>query len=139
MAAFRRAARGRGWTERDDMLRDVAGLLGYQRLGTNIRQTLKGHMRAAIRRQIIEPDGEYVRALTGSMTDYSREDLRDVLCSVMRLGKSYDREEVIYATAHHLGFKRVSETVRSPIKSAINSAIRQGALAYEGSEIWREE
>ena len=56
----------------------------------------------------------------------------------MRRGKSYDREEVIYATAHHLGFKRVSETVRSPIKSAINSAIRQGVLDYEGSDIWRE-
>lgn len=125
--------------ERDDMMRQAAARFGYERIGSSIRDTLKGHMRAAIRRGILEADHDYVRAWTVTMSDYSRDELRDTLCSVMRKGNTYGREETIYATAHHLGFKRVSETVRAPIKSAINSAIRQGVLDYQGSEIWREE
>jgi predicted small metal-binding protein len=52
---------------------------------------------------------------------------------------SYEREDVIRSLAHHLGFVRVTDTIREPIKSAINSAIRQGLLGYEGSVIWRAE
>ena len=120
------------------MLREVAGLLGYQRLGSRIKETLKGHMRAAIRRGIIEVDGDSVRTLTATMNDYAREELRDTLISVMRKGETYEREDVIYAVAHHFGFSRVTDAVRDPIKSAINSGIRQGILGYEGSVIWRE-
>ncbi|MCA9028879.1 MAG: hypothetical protein KDA86_26990 [Planctomycetaceae bacterium] len=125
--------------ERTEMLREVAGLLGYQRLGSRIKESLKGHMRAAIRRRVIEADGDSVRTLTATMNDYTREELRDTLISVMRKGTTYEREDVIYAVAHHLGFSRVTDAVREPIKSAINSAIRQGVLGYEGSMIWREQ
>jgi hypothetical protein len=139
MAAFRQAARNRGWMERTEMLRKVAGLLGYQRLGSRIKETLKGHMRAAIRRGIIEADGDSVRTLTATMNDYTREELRDTLVSVMRKGTTYEREDVIYTIAHHLGFSRVTDAVRDPIKSAINSGIRQGILNYAGTTIWRGE
>lgn len=138
MAAFRQAARGRGWIEREEMLREVAGLLGYQRLGPRIRETLKGHLRAAIRRGILEPNGDFVRALTATMDDYTLEALRDTLTSVMRKGTIYDREDIIRAIAHHLGFTRITDAVRHPLKFALNSAIRQGMLGYEGNAIWRE-
>lgn len=138
MAAFRRAARTRGWMERTEMLREVARLLGYQRLGSRIKKDLAGHMRAAIGRGIIEADGSSVRMLTATMNDYPKEQLRKTLISVMRKGTTYEREDVIHAVAHHLGFSRVADTVRTPIKSAINSAIRQGTLGYQGSVIWRE-
>lgn len=120
------------------MLREVAGLLGYQRLGSRIEKTLKGHMRAANRRGIIEADGDSVRALNATMSDYTREELRDTLISVMRKGTNYEREDVICAVAHHLGFSRVTDAVRDPIKSAINSGVRQGILGYVGSVVWRE-
>jgi hypothetical protein len=137
MAAFRQAARGRGWTEREEMLREVAGLVGYQRLGPRIRETLKGHFRAAIRRGILESDGDFVRALTVTMDDYTLEALRDTLISVMRKGTTYNREEVIQAVAHHLGFTRITTATRHSLKSALNSAIRQGVLGYEGNLLWR--
>jgi len=137
MAAFRQAARGRGWIERKVMLREVAGVLGYQRLGPRIRESLKGHLRAAIRRGILERDGDSVRPLTATMDDYTLEALRDTLASVMRKGTTYDREEVLQAAAHHLGFVRITENVRRPLKSALNSAIRQGLLGYEGNVVWR--
>lgn len=121
------------------MLRGVAGLLGYQRLGSRVKKALAGHMRAAIRRGIIEADDTSVRVLTATMNDYAREELRDTLISVMRKRTTYEREDVIYTVAHRLGFSRVTDTIRAPIKSAINSGIRQGILGYEGSVIWREQ
>ena len=57
----------------------------------------------------------------------------------MRTGTKYEREDVMHALARHLGFARVTDTSREAIKTAINSAIRQGVLGYEGSVIWREE
>ena len=71
MAAFRQAARGRGWLGRDELLKDVSLVLGYQRLGPKIEEALRGHLRAAIRRRIIETDGpELVHAGTATMADY---------------------------------------------------------------------
>ena len=46
-------------------------------------------------------------------------------------------EDVIHALLRYLVFVRVTDAIRQPIKSAINSAIRQGLLGYEGSVIWR--
>jgi hypothetical protein len=138
MAAFRQAARGRGWTDREEMMREVAGLLGYQRLGPRIRESLKGHLRAAIRRGILEPDGDFVRALTVTMDDYTLEALRDTLTSIMRKGTTYDREDILRAAAQHVGFTRITDAVRRPLKSALNSAIRQGLLGYARNVVWRE-
>jgi Eco57I restriction-modification methylase/MmeI, target recognition domain len=139
MAAFRQAARGQGAVMREELLKEVSTILGYQRLGSKVDETLRGHLRAAIRRGIIEDDAGMVRAATTTMNDYSLEELRTALCSVMRKGTNYEREEATYAAARHLGFARVTDSVREAIKSAINSGIRQGILGYDGSLIWREE
>ena len=120
MAAFRQAARGRGWLERDELLKDVSLVLGYQRLGPKIEESLRGHLRAAIRRRIIETDGpSLVRAGTATMSDYEPRRASGGFRSVMRKGTHYDREDVIHALARHLGFVRVTDTIREPIKSAI--------------------
>jgi hypothetical protein len=140
MAAFRQASRGRGWLDRDELLKEVSVVLGYQRLGPNIDEALRGHLRSAIRRRIIEADGpNLVRAGTVSMADYELEDLRETFRSVMRKGTTYEREDVIHSLARYLGFARVTDTSRDAIKSAINSGIRQGILGYEGSVVWREQ
>ena len=140
MAAFRQAARGRGWLDRDELLKEVSVALGYQRLGPKIEEALRGHLRAAIRRRIVEADGaSLVRAGTGTMADYGLDELRETFRSVMRKGASYEREDVIHALARYLGFARITDNSRDTIKSAINSAIRHGVLGYEGSVIWREE
>ena len=138
MAAFRQATRGRGSLEREELLKEVSVVLGYKRLGPKIEEALRGHLRAAIRRKIIEAEGTQVRAGTTTMADYALDDLREVFVSVMHKGTKNEREEVIHAVARHLGFARVTETVRQSIRSAINSGIRQGVLAYEGDVIWRE-
>jgi hypothetical protein len=140
MAAFRQAARGEGLLDRAELLKEVSVVLGYQRLGPKILEALRGHLRAAIRRRIIETDGpNLVRAGAISMADYEPNELMEVFRCVMRKGTKYDREEVIPALARHLGFVRLTDSIREPIRRAITRAIRHGLLGYDGSIIWRGE
>ncbi len=139
MAAFRQASRGRGWMERDELLKEVSLVLRYQRLGPKIEEALRGHLRAAIRCRIIETDGpSLVRSGTSTMADYDLEELRESFRSVMRKGTRYEREEVIASLARYLGFVRLTDSIHQAVKAAITSAIRHGLLGYEGSLIWRD-
>ena len=139
MAAFRQAARAQGEMTREQLLKEVSLLLGYQRLGPKIEEVLRGHLRAAIRRRIISANAADAWLETPTMGSYTRDELVATFTSVMRPGTRYEREDILRATANYLGFRRLTETTRTPLKSAINSAIRQGTLGYEGSLIWREK
>ena len=139
MAEFRQESRKLGRTSRDELLKAVSQELGYKRLGSKIEDELKGHQRAAIRRKIIGANGDEVWPETPSMDDYERDDLIDTFKSVMRKNEEYERDEVIRSLANYLGFRRLTESVREPIKSAINGAIRRDMLGYEGDLIWRED
>ena len=138
MAAFRQAARGRGVTDRDELIKEASVVLGYERLGSRVEEALRGHLRAAIRRKIIGANGLEVSIEAPAMADYDREVLIDTLVSVMRKNREYEREDVYRAVANHLGFRRLTDTVRTPIKCAIYGAIRQGVLDYQGDLLWRQ-
>ena len=136
MAAFRQVAHSLGEADREEILRRVARELGYEGLRKPIRERLTSDLRVAIRRKIVAVC-ELVCPETPTMADYQRDELVGFLCSVMRKGTRYEREDVIRAVANHLGFRRLTDTVRTPVKSAINAAIRRGVIAYEGNLIWR--
>ncbi len=138
MAAFRQAARNRGWMTRDELLKRVADHLGYRRLGTVIRQRLKNHLRAALRRRIIAADGpDRVAAGTTSMTDYSTDDLVDVVRSVLRPGQAMRTDDATRAVANHLGFTRLVGSVQAPIAAALDAAARRGTLEADDDTIRR--
>jgi hypothetical protein len=138
MARIRQKTRGRGWMDREELLKEVSLTLGFQRLGPRIRETMESHLRTAIKRKILEPDSDQVRIYAASMDQYDLEVLRDTLCSVMRAGKRYEREEVIQLVSHYLGFSRVTDNVRQSMKSAFRSGLLQGILSADGDVIWRE-
>ena len=69
------------------------------------------------------------------MADYTRDELVDTIRSVTRKGCLYDRDELIEAVADYLGFNRVNDGIRTPIKSAINGAIRRGTLERAGTMV----
>ena len=125
IAAFRQAARGQGWMERAELLKHVSLVLGYQRFGPKIEEALRNHLRAAIRRRIIETDSiKLVHSGTASMADYSLDELRETFRSVMRKGTNYDREDVIHALAHYLGF--VASRTRFASRSSRRLTLRSG-------------
>jgi len=137
MAAFRKACRGRGSLSREDLLREVAMVLGYQRTGSAVHERLKGHLRAAILRGIVEPNGDLVRPLTRTIDDYALDFLIDTVRSVMRSDQHYRREEAVRASAQHLGFSRINKQIDTTLRKAISTAIRRGDLVSDREEIWR--
>ena len=137
MIAIRRVARREPPMPRDDFIKELATELGYRRVGSNIRTHLSGHIRAAVRRDILENNGGELDLATNSITDYTRDELIDAITSVMRKRSTYEREEVIRAVANHYGFKRVTQSIRKQIKSAINGAIRRDIIERAGSDIRR--
>jgi len=137
MSHFRAASRAGGEMTEEGLFHLVLARLGFERLGTKVTPILKGHLKAAIGRGIIERDGFFVRGKTPTILHYERPVLVDALTSVMRKNHPYEREEVIQALAVHLGYSSVSDAMRETMKSVFNSAIRQGVLIREGSTITR--
>jgi hypothetical protein len=54
---------GRKWWARDDAIRAAAHRLGFRRTGSQIRDALKSAINGAIRRGLLEYDGNRVRRL----------------------------------------------------------------------------
>ena len=121
--------------EETELLRLVARRLGYQRLGRAIEQVLKKHLRTAIRRGIITRSEDLLFANTRGIDDYSRDELCQVLCSIMRRGRQYERGEISALVAKHLGFSRVTDNARTGVRSAITTAIRRGDLVSDKSGV----
>lgn len=143
MAAFRSACWGAGEVPEDELLREVARRLGYQRLGSSIRETLRGHLRAAIRRGIVERvaggRGDTLKGATPLISGYDDEALLAAIRSVLRKGEERDRDEVTRAVAAHLGFVRVTDAIADRMKAVYRVGVRRGVLGGERGTVWREE
>jgi hypothetical protein len=139
MAHFRAACRGAGEMTETELLRAVAQRLGYTRLGQNVHTELKKHLRAAIRRGIIERDGDYVFCPTAIFRNYDDEFLLESLKSAMAKDREYDREEVLYNLALYLGYSNVTDAMRERMKAIFNMAIRRGSLGKRGKWVLRQE
>lgn len=139
MAAFRTVCRGRGWMSRAELIKETSLRLGYLRVGSRIERRLRNELRAALRRRIVEADGpDLVRGATATFDDFETDELVSAIGSVVRRGCNYEREEVIRAVATHLGFQKVTATVRDRMRTGLNAAIRRGLLSYSGTIVWRE-
>jgi hypothetical protein len=133
MYEFRQATRGTGQMEETELSRSVACWLGYQRLGHAIEQVLKKHLRTAIRRGIMTRSEGLLSANRRGIDGYSRDELCQVLCSISRRGRPYDRDEIPALVAKHLGFSRVTDNGRTAVRSAVTIAIRRGDLVSDRS------
>jgi hypothetical protein len=134
MAAFRQAARGLGTMDREELLKEASIRLGFERMGSKVHITLTNHLRAALRRGVIDNEGHRVRAGRATMDEYDRDDLVDTIKSVTSKGCVYEREELVHMVAAHLGFTRVTAQMHEPVKSAVNAAIRREVLERDGVE-----
>jgi hypothetical protein len=137
--AIRTVAASNGELSRDEFIVAVARELGYARTGSKIHDAVDGAIRAAARRGIVETGSFGVARGKVNIGDWSRDDLVDALCSVMRKGSNYEREDAIKLAAAHLGFKRVGPNIDEAFRSAINGGIRRQVIGKDGHLIWREE
>jgi hypothetical protein len=139
MITFRAISREHGPLPQREFLRFVARRLGYERLGKNVAQLLKGHLRAAIRREIVQRD-ESTRDIgpgIRDIVDYDPTVLVKTILAVIRPGTALDRDSTIRDAARYLGYRNVTEIVRKELRSAINRGIRRGFLIADRNELRR--
>ncbi len=139
MAVFRSFVRSKGFIERDQFIRLVAHEMGYKRVSSRIYSILKGHIIAAIRRDILETETGWVRIKTNTIEEYHPNDLIRALWSVLPKNRYSSREDTMRAAAEHLGFRRLTERARMNIKAAMRVAIRRGILKGDKEDIWRAD
>jgi len=125
-----------GPRDRETALHDVAEALGYQRVGTAIREVLGRDLLTAVKRGILENDRGELRLFARNLTDYHRDDLKANMLSA--IGRGWvEREEAIRLLARWLGFARTGSEMKLEGKSLINGLIREGRLESEGREMVR--
>lgn len=139
MIAFRATTREEGTLPQNDFLRCVARRLGFERLGKKIGQALKGHLRAAIRREIVQRD-EATRDISPGIReigDYDGNVLVKTVLAIVQPGTVSDRESVIRDAANYLGYRNITQAVRKELKNAISRGIRRGLLVADDDELRR--
>ena len=139
LPAFRQALAAQArWGSDEDLLRAVAQRLGYERLGSRVKEVLRGLLRAALLRRIAErqEDGS-LSSGPRTLDAYSRDELIEVIPSVLRKGQGLDRDDLMRAILQHLAFQRLTEPAQEALKSALNGAIRRGVIEVSGPNLVR--
>ena len=139
MALCRKVLRGHGEMTVDAFIKALSVALGHGRLSAGIRAGLEKQLRTAKRRGVVE-SGEArgtVCLSTRRITDYNTDYLVESLPKVMRKHASYEREVVMTALAHFVGFRRMTDQVHEVMRSVLNKAIRRGILERDGRDVRR--
>jgi hypothetical protein len=140
LSAFRRVARGKGWLDRLDLLREVAGVLGFQRLGSKTEEALRNSLRVAVRRGVVETDGpDQVRGNPLPLDELAIEHLEAFFKSALQKGLRTHRDLMPAAMQEYFGFSRLTDSLAEQAKRSITRCLRAGVISGQGNYIWREE
>lgn len=133
---MRRAFADGAARDRETALHDLASALGYQRLGSRIREVLSDHIRTAVRRGILQNERGQISIGCHTIKDYGRPFLKEQFIS--SLGRSWiERPDAVRNFAHWLGYQRTSPALDEIARSLINGLIREFRIEASGSLIRR--
>ncbi len=135
-AIFTCAAR-REVTDREDLTRQVAVTLGFQRLTANLREVIASGINSAIRRGLVNYDAQNIHRVAASYAELDHEFLVKAINASIRPGCVYTPEEVLHLAADYLGCKRLKDAFSDHLESALTAASRRGLLIKRGEEIRR--
>jgi hypothetical protein len=114
----------------------VADVLGFKKACPRTREVVQGSLKAAVLRGILENEQGMLYIYCRNIDDYRRDFLKKILLSVMR-SKWWERDKVIRAAAHYLGFAKAGSRIQKAFASAITGLIRQGQVERDGAYIRR--
>jgi hypothetical protein len=137
-AIFTCAAR-REVTDREDLVRQVAETLGFQRLTVNLREVITSGINSAIRRGLVTYDAQNIHRVAASYAELDHEFLVKAINASIRPGCVYTPEEVLHLVADYLGCKRLKDAFSDRLESALTAASRRGILIKRGEEIRKAE
>lgn len=134
VAIIRDVVSGSEPMEREEVIRQIGRQLGAERLVSRIRDLIESGLNAASRRSVTYTDNRGLRAFCRTIDDYKRDDLKNVLRSVV--GRTWtDEGEAIRLGARYLGFRRTGSRIDQAFRSAIRGGLRQGTLERNGNVI----
>ena len=125
-----------GARDRETAMRDVAQALGFQRLGSHIREILSTDFLTAVRRGILVNENGQLSLGASDLRDYDRDSMKgDFLGAIGRTWT--EREDAIRLFARWLGYARTGYVIEETARSLINGLIREGRLEKDGDRIRR--
>ena len=125
-----------GTRDRETAMREVAQALGFQRLGSHVREVLNKDFLTAVRRGILANDDGLLKLLVGDVRDYEREFQKENFLSA--IGRAWiEREDAIRLFARWLGYARTGPVIEDTARSLINGLLREGRLEKDGDRIRR--
>lgn len=137
-AIFTCAAR-REITDREDLARQVAETLGFQRLTSNLREVIASGINSAIRRGLVTYDAQNIHRVAANYAELDHEFLVRAINASLRPGCVYTPEDVLHLAADYLGCKRLKDAFSDRLESALTAASRRGLLIKRGEEIRKVE
>jgi hypothetical protein len=125
-----------GPRERETALKQLSQSLGYQRLGTKVREILERDLLTAVRRGILVNESGQLRLAADSVDQVSRDELKDEFLAA--IGRAWiDREDAARSFARFLGYARTGPVLEETSRSLINGLIREGRLEANGPQVRR--
>jgi hypothetical protein len=137
-AIFTCAAR-REATDREDLARQVAETLGFQRLSGKLGEVIASGINSAIRRGLVTYEAQDIHRVAASYAELDHEFLVKAINASIRPGCVYTPEEVLHLAADYLGCKRLKDAFFERLESALTAASRRGILIKRGEEIRKAE
>ncbi|MBE7500352.1 MAG: restriction endonuclease [Verrucomicrobiales bacterium] len=122
-------------TDREDLAREVAHDLGFQRLGSRIQDLIASAINSAIRRGLIGYDARNIHRLAPTYADLDPESLVAAINATLKPGCVYTPNDAIVLAADYLGNKRMTDPFRERLESALLAASRRGLIVRRGEEI----
>lgn len=138
MATIRDVFSRGGSRHREDALQELATAIGFQRLGSRIREALDNDLRTAVRRGLLRNESGQLSLATRSIGDYTLDQLVAALLTAMGSGWT-PRTDAVTAAARALGFRRTGSQITTAFKSALNAAIRRQLIERDGPERIRRQ
>ncbi|MBN1654573.1 MAG: restriction endonuclease subunit S [Deltaproteobacteria bacterium] len=134
MGCIREAFSTGGPRDRETAIRDIARAAGYTRVGDRVREVLDTDVLTAVRRGILNNERGQLSLLCRAIDEYEKDHLVDMLLATT--GNSWsEQDDLIRATARHLGFRRTGAQIQDTIKNTIRTAILRGLIEREGTRL----
>ena len=127
----------KGMTHKKDLMTQVARMDGYQRVGTQIKRKLENYLLTAVKRGILERDGEYYSVLSTKLEGYDRDHLKKMFLASMN--KAWlDREDAIREFTRYMGYSRTTEGMMETGRSLIHGLLLEKRLEKDGPDLIRK-
>jgi hypothetical protein len=123
-----------GTRDRETATRDVTQSLGFQRLGSHIREVLNKDFLTAVRRGILVNEDGLLSLCASDLRDYERDSMKSDFLGA--IGRTWtEREDAIRLFARWLGYARTGPVIIETARSLINGLTCEGRLEKDGDRI----